>query len=345
MTLSVALGSRPVVVEVGRHAVRAVWREGAMQHGTLPHGTASWQGAGDPARLLAAAVHTLVAPLSFPEILLVLACQDRFGGHRETLEGMGRLEGMLRWPLRLASVDGCGWPVRAACASGLPATRFAVPRAPGLRALAGAIPGAEDSAVVDLGASSAEWVSPGPATEASGAALERLRDGRLSWIGLLDTPVDAVLGRFRRWPVVPRHARIRAATRWLGLSPLPKPSLAERRDLAVELAAALALDPPAMLRAFPGLSDPFASLAHAIVRGAVRKLVRAWRPLGHSGDVVWVCGLGGMALARPALSVLNRRCGGDLERSLGLPPGHGVAAGWLMREEGRRRGAISALRV
>lgn len=329
-----------VAIEVGRHELRAVWREGVRQSRAV-----SWMGDGDPALLLARALATLLATMPGRQPLLVLACQDRFGGHRDTLVGLRGVEEGLGIPLRVACVDGRGWWLADAWAAGGSSTRFALPRAPGLVALARECPGQSASAIVDLGASSAEWVRIGKAGAGAGPALARLRDGSLMWIGLLDTPVDAVLRRFRGWPVVPRHARIRAASRWLALPPLPRPGVAERRELAVELAAALALDPEGMLRAFPGLHDPMGSLARAVVRGALGRLVRAWRPLGCPGDEVWICGLGGEGLARPALRALGRPCAGDLEAALGLPPGYGVAAGWLNLEETCRRGASAGPRA
>ncbi|MEB3203984.1 MAG: hypothetical protein VKP57_04735 [Candidatus Sericytochromatia bacterium] len=329
-----------VVIEVGRHELRAIWREGVRQTRAV-----SWAGDGHPALLLARALATLLASVPGKQPLLVLACQDRFGGHWETLIGLRRVGEGLGVPLRVACVDGRGWWLADALAAGGSPARFALPRAPGLVALARECSDNKAVAVVDLGASSAEWVRIGKARAGAGPALARLRDGSLTWIGLLDTPVDAVLRRFRGWPVVPRHARIRAASRWLALPPLPVAGVSERRELADELAAALALDPDGMLRAFPELPDPIGSLARAVVRGAIGRLVRAWRPLGCPGDEVWICGLGGEGLARPALRALGRPCAGNLEAVLGLLPGYGVAAGWLNLEETRHRGASAGPRA
>lgn len=333
--------SRLVVIEAGRHELRLVGRDGGW------HTRATkWPDVADAVTGLVEALHALCPDSSAP-VLLVLGCQDRFGGHREALIGLGRaLASWLGKPpmVRVACVNGTSWPLGAALRSPLPATRFTLPRAPGLRALAEGVGQPDAEAVVDIGASSAEWVrlvSRDPVGPHDHGALARLRDGRMSWIGLLDTPMDAVLETFRGWPVVPRHARIRAATRWLGLPPLPLPTPADRAALARELAAALALDPEGLLRAFPREADPFTALAQATWRAAVRRLARAWSTQAPPGSPVWTCGIGGRSLGGAALRRLRHTVLGDLEAVHGLPPGYGVAAGWFIRSQVRGLAAIA----
>ncbi|MBM3270927.1 MAG: hypothetical protein FJZ01_25115 [Candidatus Sericytochromatia bacterium] len=201
---------------------------------------------------------------------------------------------------------------------------FAAARMAGIRALArsqGAFTlaidcGTTSTEIVPLAASAADWPNEG-----------RLTDGRLVWIGLLETPIDYVAREAAGYAVVPRVARMAAVTGYLGLAgPAVAATAAERATLAAELAQGVGLD------AFILADDEIERIARSLRESAVGQIAAAaLRVLARMGGTdrpsAAVLGIGKAALATPALAACGIRDPVDLEAAIGVPPNFGAVAG------------------
>ncbi|MBU6427640.1 MAG: hypothetical protein KGR26_01390 [Cyanobacteria bacterium REEB65] len=198
--------------------------------------------------------------------------------------------------------------------------RFACARTLGIAALAEKV-GA--FLAIDCGTTSTELVvregSPTRTKEDPDAdSLARLQDGRLLWVGALDTPLDYLLSEVAGWPVVPRRATLGAAFSVLGDVAIVPPASARR-----QIAQALALDGEL-------LGDRLDQAAQEFVRAAVARIRRALCSLPEAAlrrGPIALLGFGKDMLLRPALSSLAAGPILDAEDLLGVPANFGAALG------------------
>ncbi len=213
------------------------------------------------------------------------------------------------------------------------ALQFAAARMAGIRAIAARA--GTFALAVDCGTTSTEIVPV--AGEAGDWPNEgRLVDGRLVWIGLLETPIDYVAREAAGYAVVPRVARMAAVTGYLGLAgPAIAPTAADRASLAAELAQGVGLDPAILA------GDEIERIARALREAAIAQIAQAvTRVLRRTGSggagPVAVLGIGKFGLAIPALAACGLRDVTDVEAAAGVPPNFGAAAGLALLAAGRR---------
>jgi hypothetical protein len=250
--------------------------------------------------------------------------------------------------------------------------QFAAARTPGIRALATLTTRPVDLAV-DCGSTSTEIVaiaagrrggrlypadlgsaalvrSADPCANApTGARADdldnqsRLIDGRLTWIGLFETPLDYVAREAAGYTVVPRVARMAAVTGYLRLAgPAHAPILpADRVAIAAELAQGVGLDPEILG------PDELARIAQALheqaisaIAGSIGRVLRREFDTDREGLTAGILGIGKAALALPALAAVGLTDVLDLETAAGVPPNFGAAAG-LAFLAGTRQAALA----
>lgn len=278
------------------------------------------------------AVDAGIVPAEIPAAV-TFSSQFAYPTFRDALVETARLLRRCLPSSRLAAADGLcdlAEAEEAALDPGGP-LRFAAARTLGIRALAERF-GPVDLAI-DSGSTSTEIVPLGGPGLPEAANEARLTDGRLVWVGLIETPLDYVARTAAGYTVVPRSGRMAAVCGLLGLAgPFGMPMIGDRPALETEIAQSVGLDAEILD------PDEIARLAWAFYDAAILRIAAsigrvARRELGFGGSGTapapraGVLGLGKNALAVPAL----RHCGietfVDLEGEAGVPPNFGTAAG------------------
>lgn len=229
--------------------------------------------------------------------------------------------------------------------------RFVLGRTAGIRAVAEAFSGAQ--LAIDCGSTSTEAVrltgsrATGHQTDPDRDSRDRLQDGRLTWLGAFDTPVDYVAERAGGYRLVPRMARMRSiwaiapsasgtARAMRGLPSSGPGSAPEARGLAAlaiklvdadaarrELAQAVGLDAELLGDAILGIADEVRSAAVAMLCESWRRVIGAGEPPREAAVMGW----GAHLLAEPALRALGVKRIVDVEDAAGVPPNFAAALG------------------
>ena len=285
---------------------------------------------------------------------VAFSSQFAYPTFREALHDTVRLLQHYLPQARLAAADALVTLDEAGAEVGAPGgpLRFAAARPLAIAALAARF-GPVDLAV-DAGTTSTEIVPLSLRGALQPTNEARLTDGRLVWLGLVETPLDFVARTAAGYTVLPRVGRMAAVSGLLGLAgPFGMPFVADREALEAEIAQSVGLDAEILD------ADEIARIAYAFYAAAIIRIassiarvisreiggqgarfvagVTAPSELGiHTGhdpgcgDVplrAGVLGLGKNALAVPALRACSIEDFVDLEGEAGVPPNFGAAAG------------------
>ncbi len=258
----------------------------------------------------------------------------------------------------LAAADGLYPLDRVPAAGGY--LRFVLGRTVGIRAVAEGFSNAQIA--VDCGSTSTEVVRlaaaavPGHQSDPDRDSRERLHDGRLTWIGAFDTPLDYVAKSACGYPLVPRMARMRSI--WAIAEPAAGParascgppsdgpaSVSGTRGLAVatlellgaeaarrELAQAVGLDAEVLGDDVQHLADELRCAAIATLRESFLRVIGS----GETPREAAVMGWGAHLLAEPALLALGVKRIADVEEIAGVPPNFGAALGLALAASRQR---------
>lgn len=250
-------------------------------------------------------------------VAVAASCHFAFGSFRLAHQTLIAALGGHLPHARLAGIDRLySLPEAAACPSPL---RFVLSRSLGIRALARAC--GRFDLVVDCGTTSTEAVRCGDdaSAEPDAFSLARLKDGRLTWIGAVLTPLDFVVGSAAGWPLVPRMARMGAVTALC----MPESALMDGVSARREVAQAVGLDEEILGAA---VHDIAREVRHAAITRLASNLGEVIGDRPVAGEV-GIMGVGSEFLVRPALAACGLERATDLEALAGVPPNFGAALG------------------
>ncbi|MBI6545571.1 MAG: hypothetical protein HY692_02180 [Cyanobacteria bacterium NC_groundwater_1444_Ag_S-0.65um_54_12] len=153
----------------------------------------------------------------------------------------------------------------------------------------------------------------------------RLQDGRLLWIGSLETPLEYLAPVAAGYRMVPRKGRMAAVTGLLADDPWLAALLPDREHLRLEVAQAVGLDTELLGDAVYDIAHALREKAIETIAIAIRQVMARELPAGCQRAAIM--GLGKNELAAPALARCGIRQLVDIEAAAGVPLNLGATYG------------------